>query len=126
VGGEPIDLDKSYVVASHDYMLLNGGDGMVMFSGDEVVKDRVMPDNEVLIRYIRDGLNGAVGNEYDQLLGLGRITIGENIAAENGASSSATGGKYTVAAGDSLWRIAARQLGDGSRWAEIYELNRDE
>ncbi|WP_156755868.1 winged helix-turn-helix domain-containing protein [Actinokineospora pegani] len=26
---------------------------------------------------------------------------------------------------DSLWRIAARTLGDGKRWTEVFELNRD-
>ena len=31
---------------------------------------------------------------------------------------------YVVAPGDSLWTIAARQLGDGKRWKEIYEANR--
>ena len=30
---------------------------------------------------------------------------------------------YTVTANDSLWKIAAEQLGDGNRWMEIYELN---
>ena len=30
----------------------------------------------------------------------------------------------TVQRGDSLWRIAARHLGSGSRWREIYDLNR--
>ena len=32
---------------------------------------------------------------------------------------------YTVGAGDSLTSIARNVLGDGSRWREIYELNRD-
>lgn len=32
---------------------------------------------------------------------------------------------YTVAAGDSLWEIAARLLGDPARWEDIYELNQD-
>ncbi len=32
---------------------------------------------------------------------------------------------YTVAQGDSLFSIARRQLGKASRWAEIYDLNRD-
>lgn len=31
---------------------------------------------------------------------------------------------YTVRAGDSLWRIAERELGSGFRWNEIYRLNR--
>jgi len=30
-----------------------------------------------------------------------------------------------VRPGDSLWAIAKRELGDGSRWREIYEANRD-
>ena len=33
---------------------------------------------------------------------------------------------YTVVFGDCLWNIAKRYLGDGSRWGEIYELNRDQ
>lgn len=32
---------------------------------------------------------------------------------------------YTVKAGDSLWGIAQKVLGQGSRYGEIYELNRE-
>ena len=32
---------------------------------------------------------------------------------------------YTVQRGDSLWKIAREQLGDGTRWGEIYQANRD-
>lgn len=32
---------------------------------------------------------------------------------------------HTVVAGDTLYTIAARYLGDGSRWEEIYALNRE-
>jgi nucleoid-associated protein YgaU len=31
---------------------------------------------------------------------------------------------YTVQSGDTLYRIAARSLGDGNRWRELYEANR--
>ena len=31
VGGEPLDLEKTYIVASHDYMIKQGGDGFTMF-----------------------------------------------------------------------------------------------
>ena len=32
---------------------------------------------------------------------------------------------YTVKSGDCLWRIAQKFLGSGSRYTEIYNLNRD-
>jgi len=32
---------------------------------------------------------------------------------------------YTVVKGDSLWAIAKKQLGNGARYMEIYNLNRD-
>lgn len=32
---------------------------------------------------------------------------------------------YTVTKGDCLWAIAKKQLGNGSRWQEIYNLNKD-
>lgn len=42
-------------------------------------------------------------------------------AADGGTGT--IGGSYTVAAGDSLWAIAARLLGDGRRYSEIMEAN---
>lgn len=35
------------------------------------------------------------------------------------------GGEYTVAKGDTLWKIAAQTLGTPTRYAEIYDLNKD-
>ena len=32
---------------------------------------------------------------------------------------------YTVKENDNLWRIAARELGDGNRWTQIKDVNRD-
>ncbi|RHR53376.1 LysM peptidoglycan-binding domain-containing protein [Clostridium sp. AF18-27] len=34
-------------------------------------------------------------------------------------------GSYTVVSGDSLWKIAKQLLGNGNRWQELYDLNRD-
>ena len=39
-------------------------------------------------------------------------------------SQPTSGGTYTVVSGDNLWKIASKCLGSGSRWIEIYELNR--
>ncbi|MFA7636392.1 MAG: LysM peptidoglycan-binding domain-containing protein [Monoglobales bacterium] len=33
---------------------------------------------------------------------------------------------YTVASGDSLYLIARKVLGDGARWKEIFEINKDQ
>lgn len=75
VGDEPIDPDKTYTVGSLDYVLLKHGDGYTAFDGCEVVKDRVMLDNQLLIQYVTDTLNGTVGDGYEDPTGQGRIHI---------------------------------------------------
>ena len=77
VGGEPLDVNKTYTLASHNYMLKSGGDGFVMFKGDKLLKDCVMIDNQVLINYIVDKLGGVVSDTYANPAGAGRITVVE-------------------------------------------------
>ena len=43
----------------------------------------------------------------------------------NDSGSSSFGGTYTVVSGDTLWGIAARKLGSGSKWISIYDANAD-
>ena len=40
-------------------------------------------------------------------------------------AAPAAAADYTVQRGDSLWKIAREQLGDGTRWGELYAANRD-
>ena len=75
VNGEPLDLNKTYTVASHNYMLKQGGDGFNMFQGNVILQNEVMLDNQVLITYIRDSLGGTVGEEYGDIYGQGRMTF---------------------------------------------------
>ncbi len=77
VNGKPIDPKATYTLASHDYMLLNQGDGYSMFGGCKLLQDRVKLDNQVLIDYIVDTLGGSVGEQYDNPYGEGRIVIVE-------------------------------------------------
>ena len=72
---EPLDLEKTYKLASHNYMLKSGGDGINMFMDNKVLQDEVMIDNQVLITYVRDSLKGVVGDAYANPYGEGRITI---------------------------------------------------
>ena len=71
----PIDPEKTYTVACHDYLLKNAGDGYTMFQDNTVLRDCVMLDNQVLINYIVDVLGGTVGGDYVDPYGQGRITI---------------------------------------------------
>ena len=77
IGGEPIDPEATYTLASHDYMLLNNGDGFTAFDGAKLLQDRVKLDNQVLIDYITETLGGVIGEEYEDLTGQGRIVIVE-------------------------------------------------
>lgn len=75
VGGKPIDPNATYKLASHNYMLKNGGDGYAMFGKDNVtlLRDEVLIDNQVLINYIVNNLKGEVGETYAKP--QGRINI---------------------------------------------------
>ena len=75
VAGEPIDPDKTYTVASVDYVLLLHGDGFTSFDGATLVADKIKKDDELLIDYIVDTLGGTIGEEYADPYGQGRITI---------------------------------------------------
>ena len=71
----PIDPNKTYTLASHNYMLRDEGDGYTMFSDNNFLTEDTMLDNQVLITYIKDVLGGTVGSEYVDPYGQGRITI---------------------------------------------------
>ena len=71
----PIDPNKTYTVACHNYLLKSAGDGYTMFTDNTLLRDEVMLDNQVLINYIVDVLGGTVGSEYLEPYGQGRITI---------------------------------------------------
>ncbi len=49
------------------------------------------------------------------------IVPGMRLGMPGGSSGAA---QYVVRRDDSLWTIAARELGDASRWRELYALNR--
>jgi 2',3'-cyclic-nucleotide 2'-phosphodiesterase (5'-nucleotidase family) len=71
----PIDPNATYTLASHNYMIKQGGSGVDHFMDNKLIADEVMIDNQVLIGYIRDELSGVVGQEYADPYGQGRITI---------------------------------------------------
>ena len=72
---EPLDLTKTYKLASHDYMLQYSGDGYTMFADNEVIAAAGIVDYQVIEKYIKEKLNGVVGAEYADPKGQGRIKI---------------------------------------------------
>jgi hypothetical protein len=61
---EPIVLTKTYTLASHNYMLKSGGDGINMFMDNTYTREDILLDNQVLISYITDTLKGVVPASY--------------------------------------------------------------
>ena len=86
----PLDLTRTYRLASHNYMLLNQGDGFAMFGRNNVniLQEDVMIDNAVLINYIQsmpaaeiDGVEyeHVVIEDYAEPYGEGRIFITDEV-----------------------------------------------
>lgn len=55
---------------------------------------------------------------YNGIANPNIISVGQKIVIPGSGVRS-----YTVKAGDSLWAIAAKQLGDGTRYNEIKTMN---
>lgn len=77
VNGEPLDPDKTYTVASINYLLFDGGSGMTMFNDHTVTvlaKD-VTVDNQAIVDYLETLPNQTITEEkYGNPEGEGRIT----------------------------------------------------
>ena len=87
---------------------------------------------------VKEGLDIGVSVKLRQYRAFGTKTVKLSPASSPAQPATATvepppretsnapqNTSYIVKSGDCLWNIAKKQLGDGSRWKEIYELNKD-
>ena len=76
INNEPIDPEKIYTVAGSKYILQQAGDGMTMFKDCKAVLMSGLVDNDTVLKYVEEYLNGVIPKEgYDKVHGQGRITI---------------------------------------------------
>ena len=84
---EPLDLEKTYTLAGHNYMLMNDGDGYTMFGKNiTILQDSGIADYMVLINYVQTMPAGEdeipVVTGYEDPRGEGRIVLVEEAPVE--------------------------------------------
>ena len=68
-----LEPEGTYTLASHNYLLKQGGDGFTMFMDNPLLLDEGILDYQVLITYVADYLGGSIGSEYESP--QGRILV---------------------------------------------------
>ena len=84
---EPIDLEKKYTIASHNYALVEHGSGMKMLEDTVILQNDGLLDVEALELYIVENLGGTVGEEYRDMVSNITFTEGEQGVSDHTVSA---------------------------------------
>lgn len=137
VNGKAFDPKAEYTVAVNNFQA-EGGDTYYQLTKNSYFCDTEILDCDALIEYV-NSLGGVIGEQYKEP--QGRIEIvgtapevkpeevkpeEEKPTVEPTPEVLPDGNIYTVIDGDTLWKIAKSQLGDGKLWTGIYEDNKAE
>ena len=132
VNGKAFDPKAEYTVAVNNFQA-EGGDTYYQLTKNSYFCDTEILDCDALIKYV-NSLGGVIGEQYKEP--QGRIEIvgtapevkpeEEKPTVEPTPEVLPDGSIYTVIDGDTLWKIAKSQLGDGKLWTGIYEDNKAE
>lgn len=147
VGGKAFDLKANYTVVVNSFQA-EGGDTYYALTQGSYMQDTGIVDAEALIQYV-DSLDGIIGKTYAEpqnrikMVSVPEVTTEpvtpevkpevipapivvptpEPAPVDKDADQVALE-LYKVIKGDSLWKIAKNQLGDGTKWVSIYDLNK--
>jgi len=137
---EPVkpDLPKIYVVSEGDHLAIIAQKFYGPDEGNKKINvDRIFEANRKLLKSPDEILvgqkltipplidkSGSVfsGSLFEKVKSIGRKLTSSDPPKTPRPKRNR---QYVVREGDSLWRIAAEQLGDGTRYEEINELNAD-
>jgi len=100
VKGQPIDPNKTYVLATNDFIAV-GGDEYTMFA-DNPITGHFPALDEAVISYIRS--QGTVAPTVSDRIVDRAVTV----SSGTGSASTPTETTYVVKAGDTLWQIGMR------------------
>lgn len=114
IGNEPLDLEKTYKVATNDFMAA-GGDDYTMLKEGKLVTELAALD-EILIEYIK-GLETIPAEVRPRMTVIEKVEAKQ--PAEEPAEEAATE-TYIVKPGDVLWKIAEKF---GLTWEKLAEFN---
>lgn len=92
----PVDLQKTYSLASHNYLLIDHGSGASMFNDAVILQNNGMLDVELLEVYITEHLNGVIGEEY--AASQNRITVAKQTESTTAATTTTTTAATTATA----------------------------
>ncbi|WP_240903835.1 5'-nucleotidase C-terminal domain-containing protein [Chengkuizengella sediminis] len=125
INGEPLDLEKTYVLATNDF-LAAGGDEYTMFA-DIAIKNEYPALDEVLIQYIQE--KGEVSPVVEErITAINEVTepevtepeVTEPEVTEPEEVPESSTGIYIVVPGDYLSKIAVKY---NTTWQELQKLN---
>lgn len=71
----PLDPKQTYTLASQNYLLKEGGDGLSMFMKKPLSIDEGLTDYLILETYIQENLGGVIGKEYEKPQGRIEIAV---------------------------------------------------
>lgn len=137
VKGQPLDLNKTYYVATNDFSAV-GGDTYYAFKEayEKGGFNTGVALEDALIDYTQNVMGGVISSEkYGAPQGRIQVIASTGEAAAPAASTAdsapaagsaaiTAGQTYTVQRGDSLWKISRKFYGTGDNWYAIYQMNR--
>lgn len=117
VKGQPLDMNKTYVLATNDFMAA-GGDEYTMFSDNAIVNEFPALD-EAVIDYIQH--MGEVNVKAEGRITVEAVAVQAPVAKPVPAPSPSGTEDYVVQAGDTLWAIARKYK---LTWEKLQEVNK--